>query len=281
MKQWAELENQMVSFERALEYVDLESEEKSIVVVPSESWPEKGAITINGLNLKYNEKEPYVLKNINVKINAGEKVGIVGRTGSGKSSLIATLLRLVDFEGDILIDCVSIRNLSTNKVRSKISIIPQGSVLFSGSVRQNLDPENEIAEETLKKALEDVGLIGKDFSVDLNYSVSEGGLNLSLGQRQLICLARAIVRKNKILILDEATANIDPMTDDLIQSVIRKKFNNCTVLTIAHKINTILDSDRILVVDSGSVVQFDKPSTLLQDEQGIFYSMSNQNKIDE
>jgi len=156
-------------------------------------------------------------------------------------------------------------------LRSHISIIPQDPVLFSGTIRTNLDPNEEYADKDLWDALEEVEL--KGLITNLNTTISQGGSNFSVGQRQLICLARAIIRNNIILVLDEATANIDPQTDNLIQKTIRKKFYDCTVITIAHRLNTIMDSDRVLVMDLGSVIEFDHPNVLLSNKQGVFYKM--------
>ncbi|XP_018392368.1 PREDICTED: multidrug resistance-associated protein 4-like isoform X2 [Cyphomyrmex costatus] len=197
------------------------------------------------------------------------KIGIVGRTGAGKSSLIQALFRLADVDGLIEIDEVDTSQIGLHDLRSKISIIPQEPFLFSGSLRQNLDPFELYADDPLWRALEEVKL--KELGLETH--INEGGSNLSVGQRQLVCLARAIVRNNPILVLDEATANVDPRTDELIQTTIRRKFEKCTVLTIAHRLNTVMDSDRILVMDAGNAVEFDHPYVLLQRETSYLKSM--------
>ncbi|KAF2894428.1 hypothetical protein ILUMI_11735 [Ignelater luminosus] len=281
MRQSAEMENQMTSVERVLEYTAIEQEppfESLPHLKPQKTWPEKGLITFANLFLKYFQDDPPVLKGLNFTINPIEKVGIVGRTGAGKSSLIAALFQLSPTEGSIIIDNIDTKSLGLHDLRSRISIIPQEPVLFSGTMRKNLDPFDEYTDEVLWRALEEVELkeVVDDLSLGLNSKISEGGTNLSVGQRQLVCLARAIVRNNKILVLDEATANVDPQTDALIQQTIRKKFADCTVLTIAHRLHTIMDSDKVLVMDAGCVVEYEHPHMLLQNSDGVLYGMVQQ-----
>ncbi|KAK7601741.1 hypothetical protein V9T40_009182 [Parthenolecanium corni] len=278
MRQSAELENQMTSVERVLEYsrapreAELESPPDK---KPPKSWPDKGEIVFDKMYLRYEPNGHHILKNLNFTIKPQEKVGIVGRTGAGKSSLIAALFRLAENEGQIRIDGLDINKLGLHEVRSKISIIPQEPVLFSGTMRKNLDPFDEYPDHLLWNALEEVELkeAVDDLAGGLNSKMSEGGSNFSVGQRQLVCLARAIVRNNRILVLDEATANVDPQTDALIQITIREKFKNCTVLTIAHRLNTVMDSDKVLVMDGGTCVEFDHPYLLLRNENGVFSKM--------
>lgn len=281
MRQSAEMENQMTSVERVLEYNKIEHErslESAPKKKPPDTWPSRGEIQFVKLFLHYFPEDPPVLVNLNFTIKPLEKVGIVGRTGAGKSSLINALFQLTDVRGSILVDGIDITEIGLHDLRSKISIIPQEPVLFSGTLRKNLDLFDEYSDIKLWKALEDVELkeAVDDLSLGLNGAVLEGGTNFSVGQRQLICLARAILRNNKILILDEATANVDPQTDALIQSTIRTKFAQCTVLTIAHRLNTVMDSDKVLVMDAGRMVEFDHPFNLLQNEDGVFYGMVQQ-----
>ncbi|KAH8334357.1 hypothetical protein KR059_009145 [Drosophila kikkawai] len=281
MRQSAELENSMTSVERVLEYKNLESEgdytsppEKQ----PPKSWPEEGQLTAKDLSLRYapDPESDCVLRGLNFTINPREKVGIVGRTGAGKSSLINALFRLSYNDGSIIIDQRDTNEMGLHDLRSKISIIPQEPVLFSGTMRYNLDPFEQYPDEKLWQALEEVHLKEEisELPTGLQSSISEGGANFSVGQRQLVCLARAILRENRILVMDEATANVDPQTDGLIQATIRNKFKECTVLTIAHRLNTIMDSDKVLVMDAGRVVEFGSPYELLTETSTkVFHGM--------
>jgi ATP-binding cassette subfamily C (CFTR/MRP) protein 4 len=281
MRQSTELENQMTSVERVLEYNNIEHEsnlESAPDKKPPPSWPEAGKIEFVNIFLRYFPQDPPVLKNLSFTIQSKEKVGIVGRTGAGKSSLINAIFQLTDTQGSIIIDGINISSLGLHDLRSKISIIPQEPVLFSGTMRKNLDPFDDYSDVDLWRALEDVELKDAvaDLASGLNSKMSEGGSNFSVGQRQLVCLARAILRNNKILVLDEATANIDPQTDALIQRTIRNKFADCTVLTIAHRLHTVMDSDKILVMDAGTMKEYDHAYNLLQNTNGILYGMVEQ-----
>ncbi|XP_033327648.2 ATP-binding cassette sub-family C member 4 isoform X2 [Megalopta genalis] len=274
MRQTAETIAQMTSVERILQFTQLDKEgqfDSEPNKKPPAQWPFKGQIQFENLYLRYSESSPSVLKNLNVLIRPGEKVGIVGRTGAGKTSLISALFRLTKLEGRICIDDWDTNQIGLHDLRKKISIIPQEPILFSATLRDNLDPFHNYDDATLWAALEDVEL--KSSIVSLDYFVEQGGSNFSVGQRQLLCLARAIIRNNRILLLDEATANVDPSTDSLIQTTIRQKFKHCTVLTIAHRLNTIMDSDKVLVMDHGEAVEFEHPHVLLQDAEGHFTSM--------
>ncbi|XP_050968338.1 multidrug resistance-associated protein 4 [Labeo rohita] len=279
VRQSAEVENMMTSVERVVEYTELESEapwetEKR----PPPDWPNRGLITFDRVNFSYSSDGPVILKNISPMFRPREKVGIVGRTGAGKSSLISALFRLTEPEGKILVDGVLTSEIGLHDLRQKMSIIPQDPVLFTGTMRKNLDPFSQHSEHDLWNALEEVQLKAavEELPGKLETELAESGSNFSVGQRQLVCLARAILRKNRILIIDEATANVDPRTDELIQKTIREKFKECTVLTIAHRLNTIIDSDRILVLDAGRIHEYDAPHILLQNQSGIFYKMVQQ-----
>ncbi|XP_036139278.1 probable multidrug resistance-associated protein lethal(2)03659 isoform X2 [Monomorium pharaonis] len=280
MRQTAELESQLTSIERILEYSRLEEEpmlDSKPDTKPPDNWPANGLVEFKNVSLKYNRHGAYILRNVSFTVLPEEKIGIVGRTGAGKSSLINALLRLACVEGEILIDGVSTDTVALHDFRSKISIIPQEPFLFTGSLRQNLDPFDQYTDTVLWQALEDVELKEtiSEMASGLNTKVSDEGSNFSVGQKQLLCLARAIVKNNRIMVLDEATANIDPYTDSLIQKTVRTKFINCTVFTIAHRLNTIMDSDRIFVMDAGHLVEFNHPHILLQ-QKGHFYNMIQQ-----
>ena len=281
IRQVADMESQIVSTERLSHYANnLPREgvemEKALQVASTEvpsSWPDKGAIKFENATLSYRPDLPPVLNNICVEINAGERVGIVGRTGAGKSSILMALFRITELsEGRIIIDGIDTRSISLKQARSPISIIPQDPVIFSGTIRKNLDPFGIYSDSELWDALErahlNTAVSGMDGKLDAE--VAENGENLSVGQRQLLCLARALLRRNKILVLDEATANIDLETDALVQKCIRKDFADCTILTIAHRLNTVIDYDRILVLDSGQVMEFDTPSNLLDNPNSYF-----------
>ncbi|XP_017778100.1 PREDICTED: multidrug resistance-associated protein 4 [Nicrophorus vespilloides] len=277
MRQTAEVVNQMASVERVLHYTTLDMEGPFIApkdeLVPKE-WPSTGDLKFKHMSMKYTPHDPPVLKDLHLDISSGEKIGIVGRTGAGKSSLISALFRLAPLEGTIVVDELETHTLGLTTLRQKIAIIPQEPVLFSATLRYNLDPFNQFTDDALWFALDEVEL--KESVPSLDFIVDEGGANFSLGQRQLVCLARAILRNNKILVLDEATANVDPGTDALIQTTIRKKFANCTVLTIAHRLNTIMDSDKVLVMDAGRMIEFEHPHLLLQKPEGHFTKMVEQ-----
>ncbi|XP_023219035.1 multidrug resistance-associated protein 4-like [Centruroides sculpturatus] len=242
---------------------------------PPSDWPERGEIHFDNVSLQYSTDKNIVLKNLTFHIRTGEKIGIVGRTGAGKSSIIAALFRMTEPTGTITIDGVDIKDIGLRDLRSKISIIPQDPMLFTGPLRRNMDPFNEYSEEMLWKAIEQVQLkeVISKLPGGLDSHLTEGGRNFSVGERQLICLARTILRQNKILVMDEATSNIDKRTDSCLQKIIREKFKSCTVLTIAHRLHTIIDSDRVLVLDTGRVQDFDSPYALLKNVNGIFYNL--------
>ena len=209
-------------------------------------------------------------------IMSREKIGVVGRTGAGKSSLVMSLFRIIEpTDGSIAIDGLDITGIGLSDLRSKLSIIPQDSQIFEGTLRQNLDPFNDHSDHDVWKVLELSHLKEHIQSMPdgLNSSISEGGSNLSAGQRQLMCLGRALLRTSNILVLDEATASVDVQTDKIVQQTIRTEFQDRTIVTIAHSLNTIMDSDRILVLDNGKVAEFDTPEALLQKQDSIFYSL--------
>uniref|UniRef100_A0A8C9HUR6 Multidrug resistance-associated protein 1 n=2 Tax=Piliocolobus tephrosceles TaxID=591936 RepID=A0A8C9HUR6_9PRIM len=274
----SEMETNIVAVERLKEYSETEKEAPWQIqeTAPPSNWPQVGRVEFRNYCLRYREDLDFVLRHINVTINGGEKVGIVGRTGAGKSSLTLGLFRINESaEGEIIIDGINIARIGLHDLRFKITIIPQDPVLFSGSLRMNLDPFSQYSDEEVWTSLELAHLKGFVSALPdkLDHECAEGGENLSVGQRQLVCLARALLRKTKILVLDEATAAVDLETDDLIQSTIRTQFEGCTVLTIAHRLNTIMDYTRVIVLDKGEIQEYGAPSDLLQ-QRGLFYNMA-------
>lgn len=302
-----EVETNIVSVERILEYSTLTPEAPSVIEDkrPDANWPSKGQIEFNNYSTRYRPELDLVLKNISLSINAKEKIGIVGRTGAGKSSLTLALFRLIEAAGgNITIDDINTSEIGLQDLRQSLSIIPQDSQVFEGTIRSNLDPFETYSEDMLWKALElshlkdHVMMMFNDYQESkgkdsdngskpeeeeeeeitnpLDVKLSEGGSNLSVGQRQLMCLARALLIPSHILVLDEATAAVDVETDKVLQETIRKEFADRTILTIAHRINTILDSDKIVVLEKGEVSEFDKPSELLKNKDSLFYALCKQ-----
>ncbi|XP_065155853.1 multidrug resistance-associated protein 1 isoform X1 [Atheta coriaria] len=274
----SDVETNIVAVERIKEYGETKQEAPWTIAnkAPPPSWPDSGAVVFKDYAVRYREGLDLVLKKVSFEVKGGEKVGIVGRTGAGKSSLTLALFRIIEAaNGEIIIDGQNIADMGLHDLRSRLTIIPQDAVLFSGSLRMNLDPFDKHSDNEVWEALEHAHL--KQFVVGLpaglHHEVAEGGENLSVGQRQLICLSRALLRKTKVLVLDEATAAVDLETDDLIQRTIRTEFKDCTVLTIAHRLNTIMDSDRVIVLDKGAIHEFDTPANLLADRSTIFHGM--------
>ncbi|KAI1287042.1 ATP-binding cassette sub-family C member 3 [Halotydeus destructor] len=282
-EQYATLESCLVAVERCQEFKVTPVEEEDVSCVePTLGWPQDGSIVFANYSAKYRQELGNVLNNMNLEIAGGEKVGIVGRTGAGKSSILLALFRIIEAaEGNILIDNHDCSKLRLADLRSRMCIIPQDPVLFIGTLRYNLDPFLYHTDDELWTALEIVQLKNFASSLDggLDHEISEGGENLSVGQRQLVCMARALLRKSKILVLDEATAAIDNDTDDLIQKTIRTEFADCTILTIAHRLNTILDYDKILVMDQGNVAEYDQPNILLKRTGSLFYKLAKDARL--
>lgn len=317
IRSYAELQTQLVSVERVQEYLLKNKEAPSIqdkdAQLP-ESWPSEGKVEFRNYSTRYRQGLDLVIKNISFEVTPAEKVGIVGRTGAGKSSLTLALFRIVEAAnshwakashneadqdtvvdtsnepvelekveveedgGSIWIDGVDISTIGLKTLRQRLAIIPQDPTLFAGTVRQNLDPFDELQDADLWEALERAHLKEQISSLTggLSFMVTQNGDNFSVGQRSLICLARALLRKSKILVLDEATAAVDVETDELIQKTIRKEFKDRTILTIAHRIKTIMDSDKILVLEKGCVEEFESPATLVQNHESLFYKLAHQ-----
>ncbi|XP_072309924.1 ATP-binding cassette sub-family C member 9 [Eucyclogobius newberryi] len=274
----ADLEVQMAAVKKVNSFLSTECENYEGSIDPSqvpENWPQNGEIKIQDLCVRYDPMLKPVLKHVNAFIQPGQKVGICGRTGSGKSSLSLAFFNMVDiFDGRILIDGIDICKLPLHTLRSRLSIILQDPVLFSGSIRFNLDPEKSCTDDRLWEALEIAQLknMVKALPGGLDAVVTEGGENFSVGQRQLFCLARAFVRKSSILIMDEATASIDMATENILQKVVMTAFADRTVVTIAHRVHTILTADLVIVMKRGNIMEYDKPETLLEQEDGMFAS---------
>ncbi|RLW04172.1 hypothetical protein DV515_00005916 [Chloebia gouldiae] len=273
----SELETNIVAVERVHEYVTVKNEAPWVTKKrPPHGWPSRGEIQFIDYKVRYRPELDLVLQGITCNIGSTEKVGVVGRTGAGKSSLTNCLFRVLEAAGGkIIIDNVDIATIGLHDLRKSLTIIPQDPVLFTGTLRMNLDPFDQYSDEEVWKALELAHLktFVQGLPERLLHLVSEAGENLSVGQRQLVCLARALLRKAKILILDEATAAVDLETDHLIQTTIRSAFADCTVLTIAHRLHTIMDSNRVMVLHAGQIVEFDSPEQLLM-KQGIFSAMA-------
>ncbi|KAJ3265284.1 hypothetical protein HDU77_005729 [Chytriomyces hyalinus] len=320
----ANMDMAMNAVERVDEYASIEQEPPAVIEQhrPPPNWPSRGQIDVTNLSLRYNDDSPNVLHNLSFSVKAGEKIGVVGRTGAGKSTLTLAFFRILNkFEGSIIIDGVDISKIGLRDLRSRLTIIPQDPVLFEGTLRFNLDPMSAYTDEAIWDAVKSVGLlesmqtgavsrnpsssdllktasssvaaaapvvpksvdantsaaVGKTASGGLNltldYEVSEAGNNFSQGQRQLICMARAILRQTKVFFLDEATASVDESTDANIQTTIRNSFKDATVVTIAHRLKTIIDYDRVLVLERGRIEEFDTPANLLRKSNGIFSKM--------
>uniref|UniRef100_A0ABI0P185 ATP binding cassette subfamily C member 13 n=1 Tax=Bos taurus TaxID=9913 RepID=A0ABI0P185_BOVIN len=271
-----EIEANAVSIERVCEYETMDKEAPWITSKrPPSQWPSKGIVEFVDYRARYRDDLGLALQDITFQTHGEEKIGIVGRTGAGKSTLSNCLFRIVERSGGkIIIDGIDISTIGLHDLRGKLNIIPQDPVLFSGTLQMNLDPLDKYPDHELWEVLELCHL--KEFVQSLPkkllHEISEGGENLSVGQRQLVCLARALLRKTKILILDEATASIDFETDNLVQTTVRKEFSDCTILTIAHRLHSIIDSDRVLVLDSGRITEFETPQNLIH-KRGLFFDM--------
>ncbi|XP_043757805.1 ATP-binding cassette sub-family C member 8 isoform X4 [Cervus elaphus] len=280
----ADMELQLGAVKRIHGLLKTEAESYEGLLAPSlipKNWPDQGKIQIQNLSVRYDSSLKPVLKHVNALISPGQKIGICGRTGSGKSSFSLAFFRMVDmFEGRIIIDGIDISKLPLHTLRSRLSIILQDPVLFSGTIRFNLDPERKCSDSTLWEALEiaQLKLVVKALPGGLDAIITEGGENFSQGQRQLFCLARAFVRKTSIFIMDEATASIDMATENILQKVVMTAFADRTVVTIAHRVHTILSADLVIVLKRGAILEFDKPEKLLSRKDSVFASFVRADK---
>ncbi|XP_047982065.1 ABC transporter C family member 3-like [Salvia hispanica] len=269
------MENKIISVERILQYTSLPSEPPLVIESnrPQSCWPTQGEVNIQDLQVRYAPHLPFVLRGLTCTFFGGKRTGIVGRTGSGKSTLIQTLFRIVEpTVGQILIDGINIAVIGLHDLRSKLSIIPQDPTMFEGTVRTNLDPLEEYTDEQIWEALDkcQLGDEVRKKPEKLDFAVSENGENWSVGQRQLVCLGRVLLKKSKVLVLDEATASVDTATDNLIQQTLRNHFCDSTVITIAHRITSVLDSDMVVLLDNGLLKEYESPEKLLEDKSSLF-----------
>ena len=282
----ANLENDMISMERCCKYMDIIQEKPSHIPevddnLIQENWPKNGEIEFKNFSVKYRPETEIVLKNINFHILPKEKVGVCGRTGSGKSTICLCLFRLLEaYDGQILIDNIDISTIGLDLLRSSITIIPQDPCLLEGTLKYNIDPFNQIKGEEIIQILKDIGF---DYTEPddkiMDKMIEPGGANLSVGQKQLVCIARALLRKSKIVVMDEATANIDMNTEQIIQKALKLVLEQSTVITVAHRIKTIINYDKILVLDNGKVKEFDSPSNLLKDENSLFHELYSKSTL--
>ena len=273
---FSNFENTMTKMERCLSYTHLISERPHEINLDSlMKWPTEGNIEFIHYSVQYRPGTEIVLKNLNFVINGGEHIGIVGRTGSGKSTIALCLFRILEpLQGKIIIDGIDIGIIGLKKLRRNLTIIPQDSTVMNGTLRYNIDPIKIFSDDEIRNVLNKIGF---NYIIDnnpngLDQIISENGNNLSIGEKQLICITRAILRKSKIIIMDEATASIDYKTEEIIQRAISELLKNSTVITIAHRIKTILNSDKIIVLDNGNVVEYDSPKKLLSNKNSYFYN---------
>ena len=277
------IDGNMVSFERWLKILESPQEAEQRRQIPTDEnnqqWMSKGHIKFNNYSVKYRPDTEVVIKDLSVDIKPGEKIGIVGRTGSGKSTLCLSLCRVLEaFGGNIEIDGVDISTVGLSDLRDRITVIPQEPVLFNSTLRFNLDPENKISDKEVVSILEKAclkDLLTRDGN-GLDFKITEKGSNLSAGEKALICIWRAILRKNKIVVLDEATASIDINTEEIIQKLILEEFKESTVLTVAHRLNTIMHSDKIAVMNNGNITEFDTIESLKSNESSEFTELLNE-----
>jgi ABC-type multidrug transport system fused ATPase/permease subunit len=282
LQAYSNMEQTLVSVERIVEYTALEPEvSKSRIVVPA-AWPSSASVEIQDLKVRYSSELPDVIKGITVTIPGGTKVGVVGPTGCGKSTLASSFFRFVETSGgSISIDGVDIANVPLKDLRSRLQIVPQDPIILSGPLRSSVDVQDEFSDEQVRQALRDVQLLketsegtstpSQSNKHDLDYEITEGGGNLSNGEKQLLCLARAILRRSKLIIFDEATSSVDFDTDQAISQTIQNAFKDSTIITIAHRLRTIIDYDLVMVMDDGKVVEFDSPIKLLGDSSTRFH----------
>ena len=276
LSSFSNFENTMTKLERCLSYTKLISERPNSLTsdLSLRDWPSKGEIVFQNFNAKYRNDTELVLKNINFHIKPGEHLGVVGRTGSGKSTITLCLFRILEaFSGHIYIDGVDISKVGLDKLRGSITIIPQDSTLMNGTLRYNIDPIKAFSDKEIIQVMKKIGFdyIINQHNLGLDQNISENGSNLSIGEKQLICITRAILRKTKIIVLDEATASIDYKTEEIIQKALNELLNDSTMICIAHRIKTVMNANKILVLENGEIAEFDTPKNLLENKNSLFY----------
>ena len=277
VRKFSDVENFMTSFERVKVYTNLDAEPGyKTESMPPINWPRHGHVSFTNVSLRYYPGGPQVLKDLTFNIKGRQNLGIVGRTGDGKSSIVAALLRMPEAEGGIIIDDVSVNSVQLQESRRCISVLSQSPVLFSGSLKTNLDPLNKHSDNELWNVLKEVKLnrLVEDLEGQLDFKLLERGENLSVGERQLICLARTLLQQSKIVILDEPTAHVDPNTERTIWATVKEKLKNSTIITITHRLNTVKDCDLILVLREGQVAEMDTFNALMRQQGGIFQSLA-------
>ena len=284
LSSFSNFENTMTNLERSLTYTKIISEKPQVLKCDRglDNWPSKGEIIFDNFSAKYRQNTEIVLKNISFTIKAGEHIGLVGRTGCGKSTLALCLFRLIEpAEGKIYIDDVDITSIGLKKLRESLTIITQESTILDGTLRYNFDPKGEHTDKEIYKVLKKIGFddFVKKQPLHLSHVISENGSNLSIGEKQLICITRAILRKSKIVILDEATASIDFKHEEIVQKAIDQLLKNSTLISIAHRIKTVLNSDKILVLENGEVKEYEKPDILLKDKKSYFSELYTKSLI--
>ena len=276
LSSFSNFENTMTKMERSLSYTKIISERPQLLTsdLSLEDWPSKGEIIFENYNVKYRNDTEIVLKNINFHLKPGEHLGVVGRTGSGKSTITLCLFRILEaYSGKIYIDGVDISKVGLKKLRNSITIIPQDSTLMDGTLRYNIDPVKAYTDKEIVHVMKKIGF---DYIINqnkdgLDQNISENGSNLSIGEKQLICITRAILRKSKIIVLDEATASIDYKTEEIIQKALTEILTTSTMISIAHRIKTVMNADKILVLENGEIIEFDTPKNLLNNKNSYFY----------
>jgi ABC-type multidrug transport system fused ATPase/permease subunit len=284
-KRFSFLTELLISLERCDSYTKIEQEkypttefDNSLELSEKEnnnctSFIKKGKINFINYSVKYRPDTPLILKNINLEIKPGEKIGVCGRTGSGKSTLLLCLFRILEaHEGKILIDDIDISKVGLEILRKSLTIIPQEPILIEGNIRDNVDPSKTLNDIEINKLLVEVGLSEFLEGKDLDYKIEDNGNNISVGEKQLLCIARALIKKTKIILMDEATANIDYRTESILKKNINEDMKESTVITIAHRIKTIINYDKILVLKEGEIEEFDTPQNLIE-KKGLFYQL--------